>query len=172
MGTDEPPEGTCLVCPLFSGHGGTCAVGPRKRRIAAIAADANISMKAQRGTRVKQTAKAGEDDDDVDDFGFTTSGEAEEEAEDPVWEKWFNESLDKLDEEKKKYTFPTMEKFLMESRLVTYTEAMVEKGWCDVKYIHEKVKGVEDFSKLESFPICKRGHLMKFLDFLLKLGPK
>jgi hypothetical protein len=64
---------------------------------------------------------------------------------------------------------PTIQQFMTISRLEPYLDAMIDNGWDDVQYLHEIVKKIEDFSKLDSFPIYKQGHRMKFLMFLQQI---
>ena len=65
--------------------------------------------------------------------------------------------------------FPTIEEFMIKARLETYTHDMKKNGWDDVQYLEETVKNIEDFSKLDSFPITRCGHLAKMLTFLKQL---
>lgn len=65
--------------------------------------------------------------------------------------------------------FPNIKDFLIKARLETYTHDMKEDGWDDVRYLHEIIKEVADFSKLGGFPIRKPGHRMKMLFALQNL---
>ena len=161
---DKHPLGKCSGCQLHWGHTGPCAIDftsnkPSSRR-AAIAAISSMKLKKR---KFKNDTRAL----DTESVEQPTQPEVDVEVEDDGIEE--EEVIEVLEATVVNTAVPTIQQFMTISRLEPYLDAMIDNGWDDVQYLHKIVKKIEDFSKLDSFPIYKHGHRMKFLMFLQQI---
>ena len=178
---DKHPLGTCSGCQLHWGHTGPCAIDftsnkPSSRR-AAIAAISSMKLKKRKfknepralDTESVEQPTQPEVDVEVEDDGIEKEEviEVDVKVEDDRIEE--EEVIEVLEGTVVNTAVPTIQQFMTISRLEPYLDAMIDNGWDDVQYLHKIVKKIEDFSKLDSFPIYKHGHRMKFLMFLQQI---